>query len=214
MQKANINKRKGDHEFACFRSKFGGEIHLKCKNCNACKKGFFKSQPNKYVCIGTKEPFIINDIERFCTEYPEKYNDKKWSWNETDNENWTHGTFDTKEEAIQNALSCKEWIEKSLSTNNPIVYIGECELVPLRTDPDPDRIMEELNQAYCDDSGCDTYIYDGVTDDERKWLEDKLSELMFEFHQKIGLNPGWFKVVAMEEVNLNDYKEMKDAMAN
>lgn len=40
-----------------------------------------------------------------------------------------------------------------------------------------------------------------------KWLEDKLSELMFEFHQKIGLNPGWFKVVTMEEINLNDYKE-------
>ena len=30
---------------------------------------------------------------------------------------------------------------------------------------------------------------------------------MFEFHQKIGLNLGWFKVVSMEEVNLNDYKE-------
>lgn len=30
---------------------------------------------------------------------------------------------------------------------------------------------------------------------------------MFEFHQKIGLNPGWFKVVTMEEINLNDYKE-------
>ena len=64
----------------------------------------------------------------------------------------------------------------------------------------------ELDKAYCDDSGCDTYIYDGVTDEDRKWLEDKLSELMFEFHQKIGLNPGWFKVVSMEEVNLNDYK--------
>lgn len=67
--------------------------------------------------------------------------------------------------------------------------------------------MEELDEAYCDDSGCDTYIYDGVTDEERKWLEDKLSKLMFEFHQKIGLNPRWFKVVSIEEVNLNDYKE-------
>ena len=130
-----------------------------------------------------------------------------WSWNERDDENWTHGTFNTKEEAIQDALGCKEWIERSLSTDNPIIYVGECELVPLRTDPDPDRIMEELDEAYCDDSGCDTYIYDGVTDKDRKWLEDKLSELMFEFHQKIGLNPGWFKVVSMEEVNLNDYKE-------
>lgn len=64
--------------------------------------------------------------------------------------------------------------------------------------------MEVLDEAYCDDSRCDTYIYDGVTDEERKWLEDKLSELMFEFHQKIGLNSGWFKVITMEEVSLND----------
>ena len=139
-----------------------------------------------------------------------------WSWNETDNENWTHGTFDTKEEAIQDALGCREWIEKSLiftfhlycqlNTDNPTIYVGECEIVPLRTDPDPDRIMEELDEAYCDDSGCDTYIYEGVTDEERKWLEGKLSELMFEFHQKIGLNPGWFSVVSIEKVNLNDYQ--------
>lgn len=129
-----------------------------------------------------------------------------YSWNETDNETWTHGTFNTKEEAIDDALGCRKWIERSLSTDNPIIYVGECELVPLRTDLNPDRIMEELDEAYCDDSGCDTYIYDGVTDEERKWLEDKLSELMFEFHQRIGLNPGWFKVVSMEEINLNDYK--------
>lgn len=180
---------------------------MKCKDCNACQKGFFESQPDKYVCVGVKEPFIINDIESFCTEYSNHNNKKLWSWNETDSDTWTHGTFDTKEEAIQDALSCKEYIERTLSTDNPIIYLGECELVPLRTDPDPDRIMEELDQAYCDDSGCDTYIYDGVTDEEKKWLEDKLSELMFEFHQKIGLNPGWFKVVTMEEVSLNDYKE-------
>ena len=40
-------------------------------------------------------------------------------------ENWTHGTFDTKEEAIQDALGCKEWIERSLSTDNPIIYVGD-----------------------------------------------------------------------------------------
>ena len=67
-----------------------------------------------------------------------------WSWNETDDENWTHGTFNIKEEAIQDAIGCRKWIEKSLSTDNPTIYIGECELVPLRTDVDPDRITEEL----------------------------------------------------------------------
>lgn len=176
---------------------------MKCKNCNACQKGFFKSKPNTYVCIGTKELFVIDNIEQFCTVYQEKEN-KLWSWNETNDENWTHGTFDTKEDAIRDAIGCRKFIEKYMSTDNPTIYVGECELIPLRTDPDPDRIMEELDEAYCDDSGCDTYIYEGVTDEQRKWLQDKLSELMNEFHKKISLNPGWFTVTNIEELNLNN----------
>jgi hypothetical protein len=45
---------------------------MKCKECTSCRLGFFKSQPNSYVCIGVKEPFVILDIESECTEYPEK----------------------------------------------------------------------------------------------------------------------------------------------
>lgn len=129
----------------------------------------------------------------------------KWSWNETYSDNWKHGVFDTKEEAIKDALEFIDSIKK-LSHGCSIINVGQCEYVPLRTDADPDRIMEELDEKYCDETGCDFYIYEGVIDEERKWLEDKLSELMNEFHQKIGLNPSWFKVVAMEEVDLNDYK--------
>ena len=128
-----------------------------------------------------------------------------WSWNETYSDDWTHGIFDTKEEAIQDALEYIDFFKK-LSHGNSIIHVGQCEYVPLRTDADPDRIMEELDDKYCDESGCDYYIYEGVTDEERQWLEDKLSDLMNEFHQKIGLNPSWFKVFAMEEIDLNDYK--------
>lgn len=42
---------------------------MKCKFCYACKKGYFESKPDSYVCTGVKEPFIINDIEQECTEY-------------------------------------------------------------------------------------------------------------------------------------------------
>lgn len=48
------------------------EEEKRCKNCKACMKGFFKSQPDKYVCIGVKKPFIIGDekdIDRKCSEY-------------------------------------------------------------------------------------------------------------------------------------------------
>ena len=45
---------------------------MECKNCNACKLGFFKSKPSSYVCTGVKEPFVINNINQVCTEYENK----------------------------------------------------------------------------------------------------------------------------------------------
>lgn len=48
---------------------------MKCRECKSCYRGYFASRPNAYVCIGVKEPFIINDINHECTEYPE-YRDK------------------------------------------------------------------------------------------------------------------------------------------
>ena len=42
---------------------------MKCKECKSCMKGYFTSAPDKYVCIGVKNPFIINDINHECTEY-------------------------------------------------------------------------------------------------------------------------------------------------
>ena len=44
---------------------------MKCKDCNSCTLGYFKSKPFDYVCIGVKEPFVITNINRECTEYPE-----------------------------------------------------------------------------------------------------------------------------------------------
>lgn len=42
---------------------------MKCKDCSSCRKGFFESKPDAYVCIGVKEPFVVDDIETECTEY-------------------------------------------------------------------------------------------------------------------------------------------------
>lgn len=45
---------------------------MKCRDCSACHKGFFASKPEAYVCIGVPEPFVIDDINVKCTEYPGK----------------------------------------------------------------------------------------------------------------------------------------------
>jgi len=41
----------------------------RCEDCAACNLGYFASKPDEYVCIGVQEPFIIEDITSFCTEY-------------------------------------------------------------------------------------------------------------------------------------------------
>lgn len=49
---------------------------MKCIECDYAVKGFFACEPDKYVCIGVKEPFAIEDPEVECTEYPE-YRERK-----------------------------------------------------------------------------------------------------------------------------------------
>ena len=49
---------------------------MKCKDCDCCRKGWFKSKLNDYVCIGVPEPFVIKDINVECTEYEERRNKK------------------------------------------------------------------------------------------------------------------------------------------
>ena len=34
-------------------------------------KGFFACEPDKYACIGVKEPFVIGDLNVECPVYPE-----------------------------------------------------------------------------------------------------------------------------------------------
>ena len=45
---------------------------MRCKDCGSCEKGWFPSRPYDYVCIGVKEPFVIDDIDAECTEYKDK----------------------------------------------------------------------------------------------------------------------------------------------
>lgn len=45
---------------------------MRCKDCDGCKLGYFKSKPDKYVCTRVKHPFIVENIDHECTEYPER----------------------------------------------------------------------------------------------------------------------------------------------
>ena len=46
---------------------------MKCRDCNCLIQGYFKDNPELYVCTGAKEPFVIYDYETAeCTQYKDR----------------------------------------------------------------------------------------------------------------------------------------------
>ena len=48
--------------------KMNSEKKKICRECEYKEKGYFGSEPKEWVCIGTKHPFVIEDLDRECTE--------------------------------------------------------------------------------------------------------------------------------------------------
>ena len=139
-------------------------------------------KPNK-VIRGKSEEKVKGDI---------------WSWNEKNNEDWFNGTFSTREEAVEEALRmAKEYGFDEF-------YVGKCEVVPLETSVDAENLLYDLDERYCDESGCDYYIYDGVEEEHIKWLEDKMQEVIEEFHKRANIKSNWFNVVSTELVKVDE----------
>lgn len=157
------------------------------------------------IIFETAEPILKSELE------DSEEQKEIWAWNLTGNvDDWT-GVFYSREEAIEDAIDTINWWNNN--TNQPkepmTIVLGECEFIPLRTDVDPDMVMEYLDELYADETGCEDYIYDGVLDEDRKWLDNQLSTLMHKFHKRIGLQGNWFKVFAEERIDLNKYMENK-----
>lgn len=49
---------------------------MKCRECTHARKGWYASLPDKHVCIGVSEPFVIEDINVECTQYEDLRNKK------------------------------------------------------------------------------------------------------------------------------------------
>lgn len=132
-------------------------------------------------------------------------NNEIWSWTYLHSDYWNHGTFNSREEAIEDALATKKAFHESTET----ILVSKCETAPLPTYVDSEDILNNLDEQYHNETGSEDYLYEGVTKEQTKWLEDKLSELMVEFHKKIGLKSSWYTILGPEEVNLNEYEEKK-----
>lgn len=59
---------------------------MTCRECKCIRKGWIKSRPDEYWCIGVKHPFKVENIHQECTEYSnnEQYTQPTWGTIATD----------------------------------------------------------------------------------------------------------------------------------
>lgn len=134
---------------------------MKCRECNSCRKGWFKSKPEDYVCIGVPEPFLINNIDGECTEYRENKN------------NFFYDTMQGLLEAVAIEYKTMQKEEKGISDR---LYIG----VDFALDDDETLVVMRRK-------GDDTYVINQFRNDEAVELYNKLIGVKDELCLKDGL---------------------------
>lgn len=120
----------------------------------------------------------------------------RWTFNEVEDGQWCHDDFETREEAIEEA---KEY----LCEDQEVMYVGQCEAVRLPTYVDADNILDQLDEHYGEECyEYDGYLFDGVTQENKEWLTDKLAQLMLEFYDKAGVESTHYTMVKVEKIRL------------
>jgi hypothetical protein len=119
-----------------------------------------------------------------------------WTYNDPELEEWNHESYETKKEAEEKA------IEYAKEEGLEVISIGRCESVPLENSIDVDDLLERLNEQYGYNAGgeYDRDLYDGVTDEDKEWLEDELQKVINKFHERAKIVPNWFNVTDIYEV--------------
>ncbi|EMJ5875660.1 hypothetical protein KWU03_14965 [Clostridioides difficile] len=120
-----------------------------------------------------------------------------YSW---DDEYFASDEFESKEEAIEAAK--KEL--KMFGHLEENVYIGKREDVSL-PGVDTEDVLERVQELI--DNEFDEYGEDWITrikDEDRKILDDRLNKVFENWINEFGYKPTWFKVVDVEEIELNE----------
>ena len=151
---------------------------LSKEKCNYCSNG---KCTNKEKC---PYKYDGNNIEDSNVEL--------WSWGiEGD---FDKGLFKTREEVIKDVIENIDDIKWETAT----IEIRKCKFIPPQTELNANSILDRLNnnnyKYYKDYETCQYNVYENVSDEDKKWLEDEISKLIIEFHKKIKLKPCLFNV--------------------
>lgn len=128
----------------------------------------------------------------------------KWMYEISDSNIWTGKEFDSKKECIENGRIALEAYNKDMKNTSgkerSKFRIGQVEKV-LPSGVDVDFILENVAENTTIDTleVGEGYLMDVKREHEEE-LEEKLNEVLFDWMDKYGYNPDFFKIVNVEEI--------------
>lgn len=137
----------------------------------------------------------------------EEIKDGQWTWEYSDNnDTWTKGTFDTKEECIAEAMAEIKANDEEEILNG--FYLGRCETVGLPT-IDADSLLEQLSNDVYDEVGevAEDYLTD-VPVEAINELEESLNKVFEEWADKHKMHPTFYKVTDIQFISIEEARKV------
>lgn len=146
-----------------------------------------KSIEKEMVCKYAKEDNVKG----------EKMKNKKWSYSHL-KETWGNELFETRSAAEREALK----YAKKEDLN--VMYIGLCAYVQLPDCVDVEKILEELSEQYQEDTegNYEEYLYLSITNEDLKWLEKALRQVIQQFHRRANIKSEYCIVEKMYTIKI------------
>lgn len=119
-------------------------------------------------------------------------NKEKWMYQLGNSDIWNGEEFETKEEALKEGMK-----ERGL---NERLRTGQQESVEI-SGIDVDLLLENVAEnTVCEVGEVGEDFLMDVSKEEQKELEEELNKVFFEWVNKYGYNPSFFKIVNIEEI--------------
>ena len=119
-------------------------------------------------------------------------NNNEWMYQLGNSDIWNGEVYETKREALKEGIKARE--------GNELLRIGQQESVGV-SGIDIDLLLENVAENTIEELSevGEDYLED-VTIEHRQELEEKLNEVFFEWINKYGYNPSFYRVVNIEEI--------------
>lgn len=127
-----------------------------------------------------------------------KKEDGKWCY--SFNEEHFEETFETKEEAIEEAL----WYYKDDKLDQDFIWVGQTKSIRLGVDTY--QIIEGLQEEAYEQAGevAENFLHN-IKPDDMKELEESLNKALFAWMDKFKHNPRFYTVENIEKIEVEKY---------